>query len=135
MANVNINISYNPVTSTWSLSTDGAGSSSNGNVVHLKESGNTSIQWSIAWTAGVAADDDIDFNTDPNSPGIQFTGTPAWPGSAPNGNANNWNATVNNTQNGQQYYFKVNAVISGDGPNQYLSWDPDVQEDPPNVVI
>ena len=135
MANVNITIYYDPTQSpgAWSMSAEGA-SVTNDNVIHLKDSGNTTIRWDIAFGPGVVTDGGtIEFSTDPA--GIVFSGTPTWPGTQPNGNTNNWNASINNTQNGQQYYFKVNAVIVGDGPDQPLTWDPDVEEDPPRLAL
>ena len=135
MANVNITIYYSPnLSPPWSMSADGANVTDN-NVVHLKDKGDTSIRWGIQFAADVVSDATIQFSTDPNLPGIVFSGTPSWPGSPPSGNANNWTSTVNNTQTGQQYYFRVNAVITGDGEDQPLEWDPEVEEDPPRVSM
>jgi hypothetical protein len=109
---------------------------SNDNIVHLKQSGDTKINWSISYGPGPVTDSGrIGFSTDPSTPGIVFTGTPPWPGTPPSGNANNWSARITNAQNGQQFYFKVNAVIRGDGPDQPLTWDPEVEEDPPRLAL
>lgn len=134
MANVNITVYYDPTnpSNPWSLSTDGGPPVSGDSVVHLKERGNTTLRWTIQFGPNVVvADATIAFSTDASRPGIQFTGTPPWPGTAPNGNANNWNASLNNEQSGAKFYFKVNAVYTVNGAAQPVTWDPEVEEDPP----
>ena len=137
MANINITIYYDPTQTPpqWSMSADGANVTDN-NVVHLRDQGDTSIRWGIEFGPDpIVEAGNLQFSTDSNNPGIVFQGTPAWPGSPPSGNANNWSSTVTNTQTGEQYYFKVNAVITGDGPDQPLVWDPEVEEDPPRFAL
>jgi len=101
--------------------------------------GQTELDWSIQVIPASAGT--IAFNTNP--PGIQFTGTGnnAWPGSPPSANGTgDITATINNTLpkggNSVSFHYKVNALFTPTGGTQQaVTWDPDVQEDPPPAVM
>ena len=136
LANINCTITYNPNPgvgqTTWSATE---------NPITVVPPGSTPIRWSIALASGQSGS--INFSTTTALPGIVFTGTPAWPGDTPSGNANNWNSSLdNNLPVGADpitYNYVVNAVYipPGKGANpQNVQWDPEVQEDPPaNVMV
>ena len=133
LANINCTITYNPSSgqTTWSASEQ---------PIQVVPPGNTPISWSIQLASGQSGD--IDFSTNPATPGIQFTGTPAWPGTTPSGNANNWNCSIDDNipagGSSVTYHYVVNAVYTppGKGANpQNVKWDPDVEENPPSVIF
>lgn len=130
--NARVNVKYTPGNSNpWSQAPD----------VKVKvTSGQTEIDWSIQVIPGSAGT--IAFNTAAATPGIQFTGTGnnAWPGSIPSGSANAFSATINNTlqpgQNAVPYHYQVNAIYTpAGGSATNVTWDPDVEEDPPHVIV
>ena len=91
----------------------------------------------ITWTIQVipASAGTITFNT---TTGIQFPN--GAPGNDLSGNATQWTLTVNNTlqegANSVPYYYKVNAVYTPSGGSATnITYDPEVVEDPPNVVV
>ena len=101
-------------------------------------SGSTTLNWNIQVMPASAGA--IVFNTDPNSPGIQFDTDVVWPGTPPSGDANGWSSTINNTlprgSQAQTFHYVVNALFTpANGTQIQVTYDPDVQEDPPNVVI
>lgn len=84
----------------------------------------------------------IQFNTSASAPGIQFTGTGnnAWPGTTPSGNATGWSTSItNNKKQGDpssKYHYVVNALYTpANGTQIAVQYDPDVEENPPAVVL
>jgi hypothetical protein len=129
---MNVNVKYSPTNQDkWSQAPD--------KKVPVG-SGTTELDWSIQVIPASAGT--IVFSTETNTPGIQFTGTGnnAWPGPVPTGNANGWTASITNTlQPGspsQSFHYKVNAVYTPAGGSPInVTWDPDVEENPPSVTI
>ena len=106
--------------------------------------GSTTLNWSIQVIPASAGT--IVFSTtspDSTSPaGVVFTGTGAnaWPGTAPTGDANGWSSTINNQlpkgANSVNFPYVVNALYTPSGGTQVaVQYDPDVQEDPPNIAV
>jgi len=128
----NVIVKYTPGNSSpWSQAPD----------VKIKVStGATTINWTIQVLPASAGT--IVFNTATATPGIQFTGTGnnAWPGSTPSGSATAYSSTINNQlapgSNPNNYHYKVNALYTPNGGTQIaVTYDPDVEENPPSVVI
>jgi len=101
-------------------------------------SGQTELDWSIQVNPASAGT--IAFSTDP--PGIQFTGTgdSSWPGSPLTADGDDLTSTINNTlvsgANPVNFHYRVNAVYTpAGGSATAVSWDPDVQEDPPSIAM
>jgi hypothetical protein len=102
--------------------------------------GTTTLNWDIQVIPASAGT--IVFNTATSTPGIQFTGTgnSAWPGSIPTGDANGWSSSITNSlppgSQSRSFHYKVNAIYtpSGGAPVN-LTWDPDVEENPPSITI
>lgn len=120
-------ITYNPTGPAWSIT-----------IQPIKVSpGSTTITWGIALSQGAGGA--VQFSTDAAAPGIVFA--PGWPGPAPTGNAQNWSVDVDDTlQSGDQpqtYPYSVNALYMSPGSStwQKVKWDPDVEMDPPSVMV
>ena len=134
MANINCTIYYNPNPgqgqTTWSASE---------NPIQVVPPGKTPIRWGIELASGQSGT--IKFSTPPGAAGIVFAATPAWPGDAPAGNANNWNSSLDDTlaQGAQAvtYNYVVNAVYTppGNSSSVNVQWDPEVEENPPANVM
>ena len=131
MANVNVNIFYDPSTDTWSQDL--------GDKIHVRDRGANPIRWGIALVPGATGS--LQFSTTNGAPGIEFFTTPIfpaeWPGSTPQGNANNWNSSLTNTLNPGAatltFEYRVNAVYTPQGgAATQVSWDPEVEENPPS---
>lgn len=131
MANINVNISYNPSTNTWSQDL--------GDKIQVNDQGANPIRWGIALAPGATGS--IKFSTTNAAPGIAFFTTsvfPAvWPGATPQGNSNNWNSSLTNALKvgdaAQTYEYKVNALYTpANGVETPVSWDPEVEENPPS---
>jgi hypothetical protein len=98
--------------------------------------GSTELNWKIQVIPASAGA--IAFS----SPGIQFTGTGtnSWPGTSPTGNASEWTSTINNTlprgANSASFYYQVNALFTPtNGTQVAVTYDPDVEENPPTLVV
>ena len=103
-------------------------------------SGSTTLNWNIQVIPASAGN--IAFNTAAATPGIQFTGTGnnTWPGTGPSGDGNSWTSTITNNlpsgANKVTFHYKVNAVYTpAGGTPTNLTWDPDVEENPPSINI
>ena len=127
---MNVNVKYTPGDADpWSQSPS--------KTIRIATGQNT-LDWSIQVIPGSAGT--IVFDTTP--PGIEFTGVGnnAWPGSPPTADGSDITSTINNTlpsgANSVSFHYKVNAVYTpAGGTPQAITWDPDVQEDPPNVAM
>jgi hypothetical protein len=127
---MNITVQYQPgATDPWSQAPD--------KKIRVG-SGQTDLNWSIQVVPASAGT--IVFATTP--PGIEFTGTgnSAWPGTLPAPQGSNWTSSINNTlpSGGKavSFHYKVNALYTpAGGTQQTVTWDPDVQEDPPNITV
>lgn len=102
--------------------------------------GSTVITWTIMVIPASAGA--IIFNTNSLTPGIDFTekGTAIWPGSDPTGDAIQWSSTIDNAlprgSNAIAYPYVVNALFTPTNGTQVpVQYDPDVEEDPPHVVM
>lgn len=100
--------------------------------------GQTELDWSIQVIPASAGT--IVFSSDP--PGIQFTGTgnSAWPGSPPTADGSDIKSTINNTlpsgSSSAKFHYRVNAVYTpANGTGTQVTWDPEVEEDPPHVAL
>lgn len=131
MANIDVTIVYNPAAaagSQWSLSGDDV----DGTVVEVNDRGNNPITWDIALASGAAGS--IAFG----DPGIVFDS--GWVGDAPRAAGSKWMSALNNTLNpnspAQSFEYTINAVYSpgGSAPPVNVSWDPEVEENPPAQV-
>jgi hypothetical protein len=110
-----------------------------GKKIHVNN-GSTTINWTIQVIPASAGS--IVFNMATATPGIEFTGTgnDVWPGTTPSGSANAWSSTVDNQlvkgNNPLSFHYKVNALYTPNGGTQQaVTFDPDVQEDPPTIVF
>jgi len=100
--------------------------------------GSTTLNWSIQVIPASAGT--IVFSTSPAGVVFTGTGTNAWPGSTPTANASGWSSTIDNQlqkgANSVNFPYVVNALYTPDGGTQVaVQYDPDVQEDPPNIAV
>jgi hypothetical protein len=121
---VNVTVLYDSASGQWSAQ----------NPIKVSP-GVTTISWKIGLTS--ASVGTIAFGTTSDFPGIEFAD--GWPGSAPQGDAQVWSATIDDTLGADdppvEYEYTVNAYYQGANqqlPPQPLSWDPEVEEDPGN---
>jgi hypothetical protein len=128
---MNVIVKYTPANSNpWSQAPAAT--------VHVPP-GSTTLNWSIQVIPASAGT--IVFST--TSPaGVVFTGTGdnKWPGTAPTGDPNGWSSTINNQRprggTSVKYPYVVNALYTPSGGTQVaVQYDPDVQEDPPNIAV
>ena len=110
-----------------------------GKQIHVGQ-GSTTLNWAIQVIPASAGS--IVFNTATNTPGIQFTGTgnSTYPGTPPSRNATQWTSTITNNLppggSAPPYHYKVNAIYTPQGGTATnVTYDPDVVEDPPAIVI
>jgi hypothetical protein len=129
---MNIQVKYTPANANpWSQSPD--------KTIKVG-SGTTPLNWSIQVIPASAGT--IAFNTASTSPGIQFTGTgnSSWPGALPTADGDDYQSSITNTlpagANSVSFHYRVNAVYTPTGGSPVnVTWDPDVQEDPPPQIV
>lgn len=121
--NIDVVITYDPATDTWSAE----------NPIKVKP-GVTTITWRLELASKPAGM--ITFGTEPTFEGIAFR--PGWPGTAPKGTPEMWKTTIEDDlkpgDKPRKFAYTVNAWYTpvGAAVAEQKSWDPDVEEDPPN---
>jgi len=103
-------------------------------------SGTTPLNWSIQVVPASAGT--IVFSTTAAAPGVQFTGTGtnAWPGAIPTGDATEWTSSITNNlppgANKVPYPYVVHAIYTPAGGTPVaIVYDPEVEADPPSIAV